>query len=136
MKKLALLLVILWAAPWSLFGILVGVLGLLTGGRVQRTGRVIEFHGGFVTLFLKTFLLIGGAAAVTFGHTVLARSQADLDRTREHELVHVRQYERWGPFFIPAYLFCWLVLWLAGKSPYLDNPFERQAYDATENSMR
>ena len=45
-----------------------------------------------------------------------------------HEMVHVRQYERWGPFFIPAYLACSLGLWLAGKDAYRDNPFEREAY--------
>ncbi len=46
------------------------------------------------------------AAAITFGHTVLARTQADLDASRSHERIHVRQYERWGLFFIPAYLLC------------------------------
>ena len=129
MGKLTAALAILWAAPWTLFGLLVGGLGLVTGGRVQRTGRVIEFWGGFATVFLKVFPLVAGASAVTFGHTVLARSKAHLDGSREHELVHVRQYERWGPLFVPAYLLCWLLLWLSGKNPYFDNPFERQAFD-------
>jgi hypothetical protein len=101
---------------------------LLTGGRVQRTGRVIEFWGGFSAFFLRVFPLIAGASAVTFGHAVLARTKPHLDDCRAHELVHVRQYERWGPLFVPAYLLCWLVLWLVGKNPYFDNPFERQAY--------
>jgi hypothetical protein len=51
-----------------------------------------------------------------------------LDFCRSHELVHVRQYERWGVLFIPAYLLCSLVLWLTGRDPYRDNPFEREAY--------
>ena len=70
-----------------------------------------------------------GAMAMTLGHTILGRTEAALDITREHELVHVRQYERWGPFFIPAYLLFSLVQWLRGKSAYRDNPFEVEAYD-------
>jgi len=45
--------------------------------------------------------------------------------------VHVRQYERWGPLFGPAYLGCSLVLWLMGKRAYRDNPFEVEAYDVS-----
>ena len=45
--------------------------------------------------------------------------------------VHVRQFERWGPLMGPAYLLSSLVLWLAGRRPYLDNPFEREAYGET-----
>jgi len=127
-RRLTVALAILWASPWTLFGLLVGGLGLATGGRVQRTGRVIEFSGGFATVFLKVFPLVRGASAVTFGHTVLGRSQSLLDECRDHELVHVRQYERWGPLFVPAYLLCWLVLWLSGNNPYFDNPFEREAF--------
>jgi hypothetical protein len=129
MSRLASVAAILWASPWTLFGLVIGGLGLATGGHVQRRGRVIEFWGGFASLFLRVFPLVSGAAAVTFGHTVLGRSQAHLDESREHELVHVRQYERWGPFFVPTYLFWWVVLWLARKHPYHDNPFERQAFD-------
>ena len=59
----------------------------------------------------------------------LARTPADLDRTRAHELVHVRQYERWGPLFVPAYLLSSAYFLIRGCDPYLDNPFEREAYD-------
>lgn len=118
-----------WALPWTLFGLSVGCLGLVTGGRVQRMGRVIEFWGGGVTVFLNVFPLVAGASAVTFGHTVLGRSRSHLAASRDHELVHVRQYERWGLLLVPAYLLCWIFLWLARKNPYYDNPFERQAFD-------
>ncbi|MHB8897189.1 MAG: hypothetical protein ACYC6Y_00430 [Thermoguttaceae bacterium] len=74
----------------------------------------------------------GVVSAITFGHTILGRDQAALDRCREHEQVHVRQYERWGPFFLPAYLLCSLLLWLGGRDCYRENPFEREAYDETE----
>jgi len=44
-------------------------------------------------------------------------------------MVHVRQFERWGPLMGPAYLGCSLVLWLMRRRPYRDNPFERQAFE-------
>lgn len=126
---LVAVLAILWASPWTLFGLVIGVLTLGIGGRIQRTGRVVEFWGRGPAFFLRTFPLVRGAQAVTFGHTVLARDFSSLERSRLHELVHVRQYERWGVLFVPAYLFWWCFLWLAGRNPYLDNPFEREAFD-------
>ncbi len=120
---------ILWALPWTVIGVMCGVVAILTGGR-GRIGRgVVEFWGGAIGRILPRMPLAGGAAAITFGHTILARSRDELESCREHELVHVRQYERWGPLFIPAYLVCSLVLWLRRKSAYFDNPFEQQAYD-------
>ena len=129
MHTLTATLAILWASPWTLFGLANGLLALATGGRVRRHGRVLEFSGGWATFFLKTFPLVAGAAAVTFGHTVLGRNPEALNAARSHELVHVRQYEHWGPLFVPAYLACWVVLRLRGKNPYFDNPFEREAFD-------
>lgn len=93
---------------------------------------MLEFWGPGPGYFLRTFPLVQGASAVTFGHTVLARDWACLESCRCHELVHVRQYERWGPAFVPAYLFWWIVLWFAGKHPYFDNPFEREAFSKSE----
>jgi hypothetical protein len=65
---------------------------------------------------------------MTLGHVVLGRTASALDVSREHELVHVRQYERWGPLFIPAYLLCSALIWFRGGDAYRDNPFEREAY--------
>jgi hypothetical protein len=50
-----------------------------------------------------------------------------LAQTRAHERAHVRQYERWGIFFLPAYLLASAGAWLRGAAPYADNVFERQA---------
>jgi hypothetical protein len=66
-------------------------------------------------------------AAITLGHVVLAQTRADLEQTRAHERVHVRQYERWGPFFPLLYLGASLAAWSRGDHPYLDNRFEREA---------
>ncbi|NQT39514.1 MAG: hypothetical protein HQ581_18605 [Planctomycetes bacterium] len=104
-------------------------MGLCTGGRARFRGRAIEFYGGSTTWMVKR--LPGGqfALAFTLGHTILGQTDASLDISRQHETVHVRQYELWGPFMGPAYLLSSLVLWIAGRRPYRDNPFERQAYD-------
>lgn len=118
----------LWAFPWTLFGLFWGLLALLSGGRSQFDQGVCEFHGGLPAWLLRRMPIVGGAAAITFGHVVLARTLDDLDASRSHERIHVRQYERWGPFFIPAYLLCSLWLLIRKRSPYWDNPFEKEAY--------
>jgi hypothetical protein len=126
--RLLLPFAILWAAPWTAAGLGIGLLAVATGGGVQRVGRVVEFHGGLLSWLLTRAPIAGGASAMTLGHSVLARTAADLDRTRQHELVHVAQYERWGLLFVPVYLGCSAWLWLRGRNPYWDNPFEREAY--------
>lgn len=117
---------VIWALPWTVLGVLVGSLALATGGRARRRGPVIEFHGGLIPWLFERFP--GTPAAMTLGHTVLGRTDAALDVARGHELVHVRQYELWGPLLVPAYLLCSLMLWIMGRDAYRDNPFERQAY--------
>ena len=68
-----------------------------------------------------------GAAAVTFGHVVVGRDQWALASCRAQERVHVRQYECWGPFFIPAYVAASVWAILRRRDPYFDNPFEVEA---------
>ena len=92
---------------------------------------VLEVHGGLVTWILThCTLLEGGASAMTLGHVVLGRDELLLDLTRDHERVHVRQCERWGPLFLPAYLLASAYVFVRGGRAYRDNPFEREAYDA------
>lgn len=121
-----MILRLLWASPATLLGLFIGAVGLLTGGRARRVGRTIEFNGGFVAWLLDHLPV--QALALTLGHVILGRSAASLDACRQHELVHVRQSERWGPLFIPAYLLCSLVLLVRGRDFYRDNPFEKAAY--------
>ncbi len=122
------LLAILWASPYTLLGLALGTLGLCTGGAARIRGRVIEFHGGAVKWLLQNCFFHDGAMAFTLGHTILGQTDAALDISREHELVHVRQFERWGLLMGPAYVGCSLVLWLTGQRPYYDNPFEQEAF--------
>jgi hypothetical protein len=126
-----ILLKVLWASPWSLWGLAIGIGGLLTGGSVQRRGRLLEFWGGFLPFFLKYFPFVAGSPVATFGHVVLGRCPRHLAACRPHQLIHVKQYECWGPLFVPTYIACWAVLWCLGKRPYYDNPFEREAFDKT-----
>ena len=126
--RLLRLLSWLWASPWTAVGLAAGAFGLATGGRVQRPGVAIEFHGGAVPWILSQWPCGPYTMAMTLGHVVLGRAEVCLDVTRAHELVHIRQYERWGPLFIPAYLLCSALIWLRGGDAYRDNPFEREAY--------
>lgn len=130
-SRTILFLKILWASPWSLWGMSIGILGLLTGGGLRRSGRILEFWGGFLPIFLKYFPFIAGSPVATFGHVILGRCPRHLDACRPHQLIHVKQYECWGPLFVPTYIMCWFVLWCVGKRPYYDNPFEREAFDKT-----
>jgi hypothetical protein len=106
-----------WAGPWSLLGLL-----LAPFFKSRRRTRGI--------------LLCEGAAwprrlgwrfrAITFGHVVLCVDDAD-PALLAHELVHVRQYEYWGPLLVPAYLVASLVAFLRGGRAHRDNSFETAA---------
>ncbi len=126
MKLFGQLLLCAWASPTSIIALVIGMAGLPFGTRLQRRGSTLEFHGGLVEWILERTPI--DAVAMTLGHVIWGRSVASLDFSREHELVHVRQYERWGPFFLPMYFLFSLTMWLRGKNPYYDNPFEREAY--------
>ena len=122
----------LWTLPNTLLGMFVGMLGLLSGGKCQVIRGCIEFHGGFVKWLLERMPTGSGAMAMTLGHTILGQTKDALEITRDHEHVHVRQFERWGPLFIPAYFLASGIAWLRGGNSYRDNVFEIEAYDKTE----
>jgi hypothetical protein len=134
MRALLQIFAIIWALPYTLIGLCLGGIGLCTGGRARIRGRVIEFYGGAVKWFVTHLPHGQFTLAITLGHTILGQSSASLDIAHEHELVHVRQFERWGPFMGPAYLLSSLALWIAGRHPYRDNPFEREAYDESDRN--
>jgi hypothetical protein len=121
----------IWALPTTAVGLVIVALTVLTRGRVKLHTGVIEASGGAARFILeKCTVLKGGASAMTLGHVVIARTEALHDLTRSHERIHVRQCERWGPLFLPAYLLASLYLWLRGRDAYRENPFEVQAYTA------
>lgn len=111
----------LWPLPWSALGLLVGGVMLVGGARAQRVQGVLEFSGGTLGRWAQR----GRFAAITLGHVILATDAQQADRLRAHERCHVRQYEQWGPLFVPAYLLAGAWQWACGRCPHADNPFER-----------
>ena len=136
MVSLKRIFIYLWVLPTTAMGLPLLLAALLGGGRLRWVDGVGEASGGLARFMLRYLIpLRGGASAITFGHLVIACDQECLDWTRSHERVHVRQCERWGPLFIPAYLVAGLVTWMQGKRTYLDNPFEREAeMDAVDSA--
>ena len=118
-----------WASPNTSLGLVAALAARLTGGSCRIVAGVLEVEGGLVRTFLQhCTLLKGGASAMALGHVVIARTAEILDSTRAHERIHVKQYERWGPFFLPAYAISSLLALARGQNAYLDNRFEREAY--------
>ena len=108
---------VLWAGPWSLVGALLG----LTFERRRL------YRGVFLCERASWPRRLGWRyRAITLGHVVLCVDDID-EPTFIHELVHVRQYERWGPLFIPAYIVSSLVAAIRGRHFYRDNTFELAA---------
>ncbi len=108
---------LVWAAPASLLGLLLAP--------VFETRRLT--HGILVCEGSSWPRRLGWRyRAITFGHVVLSVGDLD-DRVLRHELVHVRQYERWGILLWPAYAMASLWAKLRGGHAYWDNHFERQA---------
>lgn len=119
-----------WASPNTLLGCVLVILALASGGRARVLDGVIEAHGGWLHPLLRRAVpLPGGARAVTFGHVVVARTEMDLEETRVHERVHVRQYERWGPLFLSVYLGSSVWSAIRGRGAYRGNRFEREAFE-------
>ncbi|QEG22460.1 hypothetical protein MFFC18_23400 [Mariniblastus fucicola] len=126
------LIQIIWTSPNTLIGLVVGSAGLLTGGKAQIREGCIEFYGGVVEKWLEGLNVFG----MTLGHTILGQTKTGLRIVRKHEQVHVRQYERWGPLFLPAYLGWSAWLWMIGKDYYRLNPFEVEAYAIDDPANR
>ena len=118
----------IWALPNTLLGLLFVPLALLTKGRMQIVNGVLEIHGGFVTWFLKHGIPVRGyIGALTLGHVILGYNRESLSINRPHEHAHVRQYEIFGPIFLPVYLAASLWAWFRGRGAYRGNYLERKA---------
>ncbi len=106
---------------------------ILLGGRAGGQGDALE------VTFRKRASQCGALArslpfrGITFGHVIIAVTEEEMERLRAHERVHVRQYERWGILFFPAYLASSLWQFMRGRRAYWDNYFEVQARDESGN---
>lgn len=122
------LLLYVWPLPVTLLGGVLALLARLSGGEWRRVSGVLEASGGWPARMLRAGLPFSGpVAAITLGHVVLGGSRDELDATRVHERVHVRQFERWGSLMLLLYPLAGALAWLRGGDPYRDNPFEREA---------
>jgi hypothetical protein len=115
----------LWAAPTSLLGVAAVA---VTAPSLRIVDGVLEAHGTRVAALLDLLAPRMRVLAMALGHVVIGRDAAALDATRPHERVHVHQAERWGPFFVPAYLASSAIAWARGGDAYADNVFEREAW--------
>ena len=116
-----------WAAPCSMVGLLLALAALASGATVRSMHGTFEVAGGRIPLLVSRLPKILRFSAITFGHVILGVSHSALDFHRDHEHVHVRQYERWGILFFPLYCGSSLVQLVRGRNFYLDNRFEREA---------
>ena len=64
--------------------------------------------------------------AITFGRVVLCVDRLD-EGLLAHELVHVRQSEKLGILYFPAYVAGSVWAHFTGRHYYRDNPFEVEA---------
>lgn len=117
----------LWPSPYTLLGLLVYLVPIRGNRSVLIHRGTIGLVGPAIERLLVRAPVIGGAAAMTFGHVILARDREAFFSTWNHERVHVDQYQRWGLLFVPLYLGASLWLKLTKKDPYWDNPFEVEA---------
>ena len=118
-----------WASPNSFIGLVIGGAMILLGARAGCIAGVLEVAGGLVGTLLGPSRIALPWRAMTLGHVILGIDEAALEQSRAHEHVHVRQYEQWGPFFLPAYVVSSLWQLACGRRCYRDNWFERQAYE-------
>ncbi|WKB50950.1 signal peptide prediction [Eleftheria terrae] len=128
MKPALRLLRYAWAAPASAVGLLLALPLLARGARAAPVQGVLEIAGGPLAAWQRRLPAACRFAAITFGHVVIGLDHRTLAACREHEQVHVRQYERLGPLFFPLYLGSSLWQAARGRDPYLDNCFECEAY--------
>ncbi|WP_220809334.1 hypothetical protein [Noviherbaspirillum aridicola] len=120
------LLGIVWAAPLTAFGLLVGLPIVLWRGHVQFVhawAPAILIRGPIADFLLRRHPF-GAMNAMTIGHVVIATHDGLSSRVLIHELAHVRQGARWGILFPLAYLASSLWALIRGKDAYWHNRFE------------
>jgi hypothetical protein len=118
----------IWALPNSILGVILGLIILCLGGHARFLSGALEFYGGLFGRLIRKAPAFLSFEAVTLGHVLIGINDARLESGREHEHIHIRQYERWGPFFLPAYAMSSLWQIACRRRWYRDNIFEREAY--------
>ena len=118
-----------WALPATLVGLVLSLLAFAVGANGRMVGGALEVGGGRVAGGISMLPRCCRFGAITFGHLIIGVDDGTLARCRLHEHVHVRQYERWGALFFPLYAFSSVFQIVRGRDPYLNNAFEREAFE-------
>jgi len=118
---------LLWVFPCSAIGLAFAAFAWIAGGRAKWSSGALEItyrdRRANCGKIAQTLPFRG----IVFGHVILAFTGEELAIISAHERVHVEQYERWGPFFLVAYVASSLWQLMKGRSPYWHNYFEIQA---------
>jgi hypothetical protein len=126
-RGVARILAALWAGPMTAVGLARAVVA-------GRRPRWLPAHGCFLVDGVRgpssLALQLVGADANTIGQVVLSRHRRTPEVLLAHEVVHVRQTERLGPFLLPTYV------WLAARYGYRDHPLERAARTGARSAVR
>lgn len=107
--------------PWSLLGLLCGLLSLPQNIRVDRSRSVVIIN--VKRLWMNEIFLWRGVRGLTLGNTMLL-SKLSNNNTYNHEIVHLRQFMKM-PLIFPLFYCIELV-----KNGYQGNKYEKEAYQA------
>jgi hypothetical protein len=118
----------LWASPATLVGLACALAAIASGAKARRVDGTLEVGGGRVRDLVLRLPEGCRFGAITLGHVIVGLDAEALARSRAHERVHVRQYERWGVLFFPLYAASSFWALVRGRDPYRDNRFEREAF--------
>lgn len=119
-------MLVLARAIWNGGSSVIGIFGGLGGQAAwHKEDQMLEVSGGWLIGLLSRRRW---ASAITFGDVVLYERHELIPILHTHEMMHVRQYRAWGPFFLPAYLLESAWQWLRTGDGYRNNRFEVAAY--------
>ena len=118
---------LVWASPCSAVGLALAAFALAAGGKARWASGALEVTYRDCRASCGKLAQTLPFRGIVFGHVILAVTREELATIGAHERVHVEQYERWGPFFLIAYVASSLWQLLKRRSPYWHNYFEIQA---------
>lgn len=129
------LLGMIWAAPLTVFGVLLALPVVLF------RGHVVLVRGHTIALLVRGPLAdhmlshhpFGSMNAMAIGHIIIAVNEGLSSRVLIHELAHVRQAARWGVVFPFAYLASSAWAAIRGRDAYWHNRFEIAARKAEKH---
>ena len=127
LRRLVLLLGIVWALPLTAVGLLLALPILLWRGQVHLVRSpntpALLFDGPLADYLLARHPF-GAMCAMAIGHVVIAERSSLTRRILMHELAHVRQAACWGILFPVVYLAASAWALLRGQDAYWNNVFE------------